>query len=304
MSRHQHPDSPPADGLAMGVGAYALWGLLPLYFKLLQPVGAVEIVAHRVAWSLLLVLAIVALRRRLALWRSLLRQVRVLRLMAASATLIAVNWLVYVWAVNHAHVVAASLGYFLNPLVNVVLGLLVFGERLGRLQWTAIALAGAGVAVMAQAAPGGLWISLALALSFGFYGMVRKLAPIESLEGLATETLLLTPAALVYLVWLGVAGGLDFGQERGTDLLLMLSSVMTSVPLLLFAAAARRLRYSTLGLLQYIAPTLQFLLGVLAFGEPLTTRMLIAFALIWTGLAVFTAHALATHRRRRPAPAV
>jgi len=219
--------------------------------------------------------------------------------MAVSATLIAINWLVYIWSVNHDHVVAASLGYFLNPLVNVALGMIFLQERLTRAQTVAVALAGIGVAIMAFSAPAALWISLTLAFSFGFYGLVRKIAPVGSLEGLATETLLLTPAMVAWLIWLWASGGSGFGRDHGIDALLVASGVATSVPLLLFASAARRLSYGTLGLLQYLAPSIQFALGVFLFGEPLTTPMLICFALIWTGLAIFTVSALATHRRRR-----
>ncbi|MBR0553905.1 EamA family transporter RarD [Sphingomonadaceae bacterium LXI357] len=281
------------------MGAYLLWGLMPLYFKTLASVMPTEIVAHRILWALLLVITLVAWRRSLAAWIGYLKTPAVLRLMMASAALIAINWLAYIWAVNHDHVVAASLGYFLNPLVNVLLGMLVFHERLDRLQWLAVALAASGVATMAWAAPGGLWISLTLACSFGFYGMVRKLAPIGPLEGLASETLLLSPIALLYLIWLGAHGSLAFGSSPGIDALLIFSAVTTALPLLLFASAARQLRYATLGLLQYIAPTLQFVLGVFVFGEAFTVRMAASFGLIWIGLAVFTGNALANHRRAR-----
>jgi chloramphenicol-sensitive protein RarD len=295
---------PSRDGYVYAVGCYLIWGFLPLYFRLLKAVGAVEIVAHRIVWSLVLLVLILAARGRIVMWRQLLATARILLPLIGSAALIAINWLVYIWAVNHGHVVAASLGYFLNPLVNVALGMIFLGERLGRAQMVAVALAAAGVMIMAWSAPTALWISLTLAFSFAFYGLVRKVTPVGSLEGLATETLLLTPAMLAYLIWLWATGVASFGRDHGDDALLIASGVATSVPLLLFASAARRLSYGTLGLLQYLAPSIQFAIGVFLFGEPLTTAMLLCFALIWTGLAIFTTSAIIGHRRaRRPLPA-
>lgn len=286
-------------GLLHGIGAYFLWGLLPIYFKLLGNVDPLEIVASRVVWSLLLLAAILAIRGGLRDFGLLLRTPRAMAAMTASACLIAVNWLIYVWAVHHGHVVAASLGYFLNPLVNVLLGRLVLKERLRRMQMAAVALACVGVVILASAALDTLWISLMLATSFAFYGLIRKMAPVGPMQGLAAETLVLAPVALGYMGWLAASGAMMFGAGMGTSLLLASSGVVTSIPLLMFATAARRMPYSMLGLLQYIAPTMQFLLG-LFYGEPLSGWQIASFGLIWGGLAIFTADSLhMAHANRR-----
>jgi chloramphenicol-sensitive protein RarD len=276
-------------GIALGLGAYLCWGFLPLFFKLLAGVDPAEIVAQRVVWSLVLLIALIAAAGRLRRFAAAWADPRARLLLAASAALIGTNWLVYVWAINAAHVLETSLGYFLNPLVNVVMGVVLLKERLSRAQGVAVLLAAAGVAVLAIGAASGLWISLALAGTFATYGLIRKIAPVESLEGLAVETILLAPVALGYLGWLAMAGGLAFGTGAGVSALLVLGGAVTAVPLLLFAAAARLLPYSLLGLLQYLAPSIQFLLATIAFGEPLTPAHLICFACIWTGLAIFAA---------------
>lgn len=273
-------------GLMLGVGAYTLWGLLPLYLKLLHGVPALQVLSHRVLWSvLLLAILVLVLRRRRAIAAA--ARGRTLILLCASAALIAVNWLVYIWAVLSGHVLEASLGYFLNPLVNVVLGVTVLRERIGRGQAAAIGLAVAGVAAMSAARGGSLCIPVTLALSFGSYGLIRKVAAIDALGGLVVETLLLAPACLAVLLYAGANGNGAFGHDRTLDLLLIAAGAVTAVPLLMFAAAARRLRYTTMGLLQYIAPTLQFLEAVLLFGEPLRAIELAAFALIWSGCALY-----------------
>jgi chloramphenicol-sensitive protein RarD len=287
-------------GLGFGLGAYLIWGFLPLYFLLLAGVTAGEIVADRVVWSLVLLIGILAVAGRFGKLMAVLRNPRTLGLLAVSAALISVNWLIYIWAVQNGHVLAASLGYFLNPLVNVLLGVVVLGERLKRMQMAAVALAAAGVTVLASGAGTGLWISLSLAFSFGLYGLVRKVAPVESLEGLTVETALLTPFALAYMAWLASNDALVFGDAPGLTALLVLAGAVTAVPLLLFAGAARRLPYSTLGLLQYLAPTLQFLLAITVFGEAMTTAHIICFALIWWGLALYV---LSSVRKPRPVPA-
>lgn len=287
-------------GLGFGLGAYLIWGFLPLYFLLLAGVTAGEIVADRVVWSLVLLIGILAVAGRFGKLLAVLRNPRTLGLLTISAALISVNWLIYIWAVQNGHVLAASLGYFLNPLVNVLLGVVVLGERLKRMQMAAVALAAAGVAVLASGAGTGLWISLSLAFSFGLYGLVRKVAPVESLEGLTVETALLTPFALAYMAWLASNDALIFGDAPGLTALLVLAGAVTAVPLLLFAGAARRLPYSTLGLLQYLAPTLQFLLAITVFGESMTTAHIVCFALIWSGLALYV---LSSVRKPRPVPA-
>jgi chloramphenicol-sensitive protein RarD len=288
-------------GLIHGATAYGLWGLLPLYFHLIDRVDAGEIVAQRVLWSVvLLVPLIVLLGRRGSLWTAL-RTPRVLLMLATSALLIAANWLIYVWAVLHHQVLAASMAYFLNPLLNIAMGVALLGERLTRAQVVAVLLAGGGVAVLAFGAGGGLWISLAIALSFAFYGLIRKLAPVEAFEGLTIETLLLAPVALGYLVWLSDQGGLSFGRETGITTLLVLAGAVTTVPLLLFAAAARELRMATLGLLQFIAPSIQFMLAITLFGERLDAQRLLSFGLIWAGLAVYVGGSVFNRTRRAAA---
>jgi chloramphenicol-sensitive protein RarD len=276
-------------GLLFGLGAYLCWGVMPLYFKLIAQIAPTEIVAHRILWSLLFLGALATLWRRWPAIRAAATTGRVLTTMVATALLIAVNWLVYVYAVVSGHVLEGSLGYYLNPLVNVLLGVFLLKERLSRPQIAAVALAAAGVAILAAGAGSGLWISLTLAASFALYGFLRKIAPVDSLEGLSIETAILAPVAFGWLLWLQAQGTLGF-TRFGTDidLLLALGGAVTAIPLLLFTAAARRLPYSTLGFLQYIAPSLQFLLAVLVFGEPLTTAHLVCFAAIWSALAIFT----------------
>ncbi|MCW3846992.1 EamA family transporter RarD [Sphingomonas sp. LB-2] len=272
-------------GLMLGIGAYALWGVLPLYIHLLRAVPALQLLAHRVLWSLLLLLGVVLLLGR---GRAMLAAARgkTLLYLLASTVMIAINWLVYIWAVQNDHVIEASLGYFINPLVNVALGMVVLGERLRRLQGIAIAIAAAGVAIMA-ASGGALWISLSLAVSFGLYGLLRKVVAIDALGGLTMETLLLAPLCLFWLVQAQRAGDAAWGQSLPLNLMLVLAGIVTATPLLMFAAAARRMAYSTIGLLQYIAPTLQFLIAVLVLGEPLHLAHIITFALIWSGCALY-----------------
>jgi chloramphenicol-sensitive protein RarD len=285
-------------GLAQGLAAYVIWGVLPLFFWLLASVDAGEVVAMRVFWSLgLLAVLTIALRRAPVLLAAV-RNRRAMLLLVASSALISVNWLVFIWAVQHRHVLESSLGYFLNPLVNVLLGVVLLRERLGAAQMVAVCLAVIGVAVLAAGAGQGIWISLTLAFSFGFYGLVRKVAPVEALEGLTIETAILTPIGLGYLIWLGGASGLAFGQTPVITVALIASGIVTAVPLLLFAGAARRLPYSTLGLLQYIAPSMSFILAVTFFGEHMTTAHAICFGLIWTGLAIFALHGTVVARRR------
>lgn len=275
-------------GLMFGLGAYLLWGVLPLYFKAIDHVPAVEIVAHRIVWSLLFLAVLSTLLRRWPAIRAALGTPRVAFTLVVTSILIGLNWLIWIYAVVSGHVLEGSLGYYLNPLINVLLGVVLLKERLTRYQTAAVMLAAAGVAVLAAGASGAIWISLSLAISFALYGFVRKVAPVDSIEGLTIETAFLTPLALGWLTWLQLAGRSAFLVDLRTDLLLTLAGALTAVPLLLFTAAARRLPYSTLGFLQYIAPSLQFLLAVLAFGEPLTTAHVICFGAIWTALAIFS----------------
>ena len=290
-------------GLLLGLAAYLAWGVLPLYFKAVAHVSALEIVAHRILWSIAFLALLVTLWRRWPAIGAALRSLRVVVTLVVTSLLIAINWLTYIYAVVSGHVLEGSLGYYLNPLINVLLGVVLLKERLTRAQAFATLLAAGGVAVLAVGAGSGLWISLTLAASFGLYGFVRKVAPVDSVEGLSIETAMLAPAALGWLLWLRGSGDLAFGATGlGTDLLLALGGVITAIPLLLFTAAARRLPYSTLGFLQYLAPSLQFLLAVAVFGEPLTTAHIVCFAAIWTALAIFTVEGVRA-ARARPAPA-
>jgi chloramphenicol-sensitive protein RarD len=295
----RNSSQPGAAGFAFGVGSYTLWGVLPLYIHLLKEVPALQVLAHRVLWSLgLLLLLILVLRRA----RTILAAARgrTLLLLVGSALMIGINWIVYIWAVQNGHVLEASLGYFINPLVNVALGFAFLGERLRRLQAAAIAVAAAGVLVLALSGGGALWLSLLLALSFGFYGLLRKVAAIDALGGLTVETLLLAPFSIALLFHASQGGTNAFGQSTHLDLLLALAGVVTALPLLLFAAAARRLPLATLGLLQYIAPSLQFAEAVLLFGEPVRTVHIATFALIWSGCALYAFDTIRAARASSP----
>jgi chloramphenicol-sensitive protein RarD len=274
-------------GLFYGLGAYLLWGVLPLYFKLLAMVPPIEIVANRILWSLIFLGILVTLWRRWGAIRAAISSGRVVLILMLTAALIATNWLIYVWAVVRGHVLETSLGYYLNPLFNVLLGVILLKERLSRAQIGAVLLAAAGVGALAWGAASGLWISLSLAFSFGLYGFIRKVAPVDALEGLSVETALLAPASFAYLLWAhqGPVGLAAFGTA--TTFLLVLGGAITAIPLLMFNAAAKRLPYSTLGFLQYIAPSLQFLLAVTVFGEPFTPVHALCFGAIWTALAIF-----------------
>lgn len=288
-------------GVLQGLGAYAIWGLLPLFFWLVGSVDAGEVVALRVLGSLVFLAVVITALRRWPAIVTILRDLRTLGLLGLSAALISINWLVYVWAVQHHHVLEASLGYFLNPLVNVLLGLAILRERLGRAQLAAVLLAGIGVAILALGAGSGIWISLSLAISFGFYGLVRKVVPAGALDGLTIETAMLAPFALAYLAWLASAHTLGWGQDAVATTALGAAGIVTAVPLLLFAGAARRLPYSTLGLLQYLGPTMQFVFAITFFDEPMSLAHAVCFALIWTGLGIFVLHGVGAARRRRVA---
>jgi chloramphenicol-sensitive protein RarD len=276
-------------GTAAAVAAFVMWGLFPLYWKTLAAVPAVEVVAHRTAWGLVSVAIWVTLRERWADVRAVASRPRTILRLAGSAVLIGLNWLLYVWAVIHDHVVEASLGYFVNPLVNVLLGVLVLRERLDRARRIAVALAVAGVTVLTLWHGRLPWIALALAVSFGLYGLARKTVSADAVVGLLWETGLLTPLAASYLVTLGVRGCGAFGPSApGTSALLVLAGAVTAVPLVLFTLGARALPLSTVGLLQYVSPSLQFLLAVLVFREPFTLAHAATFACIWAALAILS----------------
>jgi chloramphenicol-sensitive protein RarD len=290
-------------GLLMGLGAYTLWGVLPLYFKAMADVRATEIVAHRILWSLVFLGALASLWKRWSGIRAALATPRVAFTLLVTAILIGVNWLTYIYAVMSGHVLEGSLGYYLNPLVNVLLGVFLLKEKLSLAQKGAVVLAAAGVAILAFGAGGAIWISLTLAASFAIYGFLRKVAPVESLEGLWIETMFLAPLAAGWVAWLTRSGDSAFLVSRTTDLLLILGGALTAIPLLLFTAAAKRLPYSTLGFLQYVAPSLQFLLAVLVFGEPLTAAHIVCFGAIWLALAVFVSEGVRAGRAARAAAA-
>ncbi|UZK65492.1 EamA family transporter RarD [Sphingomonas sp. M1-B02] len=293
--------APDAKGLALGVGAYTLWGILPLYIHLLRDVPALQFLAHRVLWSLVLLAIVVVLFRRVPALIAAARG-RTLLYLVGSAALIAVNWTVYIWAVQNDHVLEASLGYFINPLVNVALGIVLLGERLRRWQGVAIAIAAVGVLILVASGGGALWVSLTLAVTFSLYGLLRKIAAIDALGGLTVETLLLAPASLALLLFAAEGGDGAFGQSTHIDLLLIGAGVVTAAPLLMFAAAARRMPYATLGLLQYIAPTLQFAEAVLIFGEPMRPAHMVTFVLIWAGCALYAWDSLRSFRSQTTTP--
>ena len=280
-------------GLANAFAAFICWGLFPLYFQFIAHVPSLEVVLHRSVWSLLLVLGVLAWQRRWAWLSESLRQPRRLATFLLSALLLWVNWLVYVYAAQNGHVVEASLGYFINPLVSVLLGVLVLKERLKTAQWAAVALAACGVAWLTFVAGRPPWIALTLAFSFGLYGLIRKTAALGPLEGLALENLLLAPIVVPALAWWTVArDGVLLSGDPGLIGLLLLSGPLTAAPLLFFAAAARRLPLATVGLVQYLSPTIQLMLGVWMFHEPFDSRRLVGFVFIWCGLALVSAQAL------------
>ena len=280
------------------LAAFGMWGVIPVYIKAVAHVPAPELLAHRTFWSVILLLVLIVLGRRWRALRAALAEPRVWLLLAVSTSLLALNWLVFIWAIGDGRVLETSLGYYINPLVNVLLGVLVLRERLTPWQALAVALATIGVLNLAFQLGSIPWVSLTLAVSFGIYGLIRKTIRLNSIEGLFVETALVAPMALGYLIYLGVTGaGALGGGDRATDILLMLSGVITALPLLAFASAARRLQYATVGFFQYIAPTGHFLLAVFVYGEVFTSAHLITFGLIWTALAIFTADSLRAMRR-------
>jgi chloramphenicol-sensitive protein RarD len=286
-------------GFALGLSAYALWGILPLYFKAVAAVPAIDIVAHRVLWSLPLLALLLTMPGGWTKAKSAVARKTTLATLVATAVLIAANWLLYVWAVTHGHILAASFGYYLNPLANVLLGRFVLRERLTRLQWTAVAIAAAGISVLAAGALSQLWISLVLCVTFATYGLLRKIVPADAVTGLAIETAILFPPALAWLAAGALAGRAVFGPTAMDGGLLLLAGIVSTTPLLLFTAAAKRLPLSTMGMLQFIAPTLQFLIAV-AYGEPLTVAHMIAFAAIWVALALYVVGLMRSPRLPQP----
>ena len=285
----QRKVDPARAGLGFGLLAYGLWGVLPIYFKQLAEVSPLDIVAHRIVWSLLFLAVLLAIIRGWDEVLTTLRDRKTMVLLLATSILIAINWLLYVYAVTSGHILAGSLGYYLNPLMNIVLGRFILKERLTGLQWAAVAVAAAGVAVLAAGAGTTLWISLTLCVTFATYGLLRKIAAVDALAGLSIETAILFPVALAWLLWGFAAGQPVLGATDRELILLTAAGAVSTTPLLLFTAAARRLRYSTLGMLQFLAPTLQFLIAVALYNEQFTSAHAIAFGAIWTALALYVA---------------
>ncbi|HWG31248.1 MAG TPA: EamA family transporter RarD [Steroidobacteraceae bacterium] len=287
-------------GLAAGLGAFIIWGLFPLYLKPLHAVGTLEVIAHRVTWSCVFIFIWMLLRGELRQVRATLANPALLWRLCLSAGLITVNWVVYVYAVANGHVVETSLGYFINPLLNVVLGLVFLRERLNPAQWISVGLASLAVLYMSVISGNPPWISLTLAVAFGLYGFVRKVIPVAALPGLAVETFLLLPVAAGYLLWLEMTGVGALGHSGGVvDAMLVAAGPITAVPLFLFAYGARLIPYSAMGLIQYLAPSLQLALGLAVFGETLERSRAVGLTLIWVGLAIYTADGIWRSRPKR-----
>jgi chloramphenicol-sensitive protein RarD len=276
-------------GILFGISAYLIWGFFPIMFKSLQSVPPLEIVYHRVVWSFILLITITLVGRSWNRLKSAAKRPKVLALYSLASLLLAINWLVYVYGVNSGHIVETSLGYFINPLVSVALGVLLLREKLRPLQWVPVALAVIGVIYLTALYAAVPWIALTLAFSFGTYGLIKKIAPLGSLDGLTLETAILFLPSLALISYMGFQGRGSFVQDGiSTSLLLILVGVITAIPLLLFASAARLIPLSYIGLLQYIAPTCQFLLGVFLYQEPFTQERLVGFVIIWIALLIFT----------------
>jgi chloramphenicol-sensitive protein RarD len=276
-----------------------MWGLFPLYWTLLQPAGSIEILAHRVFWSLIVMAALVVIFRRRSQFRAIVADRRTRWILVIAALVIALNWGGYIWGVNNGHVVETSLGYFINPLVTVLMGVFIIGERLRALQWVAMGIAAVAVLALTLELGRPPWVALLLAFSFGSYGLAKKKANAGAVESLALETLVIAPVALGYILFLGSQGQSTFGTEGGAHALLLVSTgLITAVPLICFGAAATRVSMTTIGLLQYLAPTIQFALGVFFFDEAMPPARLAGYCLVWVALVIFTFEAV-THRRRQ-----
>ena len=286
-------------GFILGLAGYLIWGLFPLYWPLLKPAGAIEILAHRISWSLITMAVLLVAVRRWPHLKAIVVNHRSRNLLTVAAVVIAVNWGTYIWGVNNHRVVEAALGYFINPLVTVLMGVFILGERLRAWQWVAMGIAATAVVGLTVEYGHPPWVALILAFSFGTYGLVKKQAGVEAVESLTFETFLLAPLALGYLIWLGATGhGHFIGHGAGHTTLLVLTGIVTAVPLMCFSAAAIRVSLTTLGLLQYLTPTVQFLLGVTFLGETMSTMRWLGFALVWLALVIFTWDAN-TNRRRQ-----
>ena len=291
-------------GIWYAVAAYSAWGLFPIYFKWLHQVSALQVISHRILWSFLLLSGALSLSHQWVRFRRAIAQPRVLAFYLAAAVLIGVNWVVFVWAVNAGEIIQISLGYFVTPLISVVLGVFFFREQLRLWQWLSISLAAAGVLYVAYAYGTFPWIALSLACSFGLYGLVKKVAPLGPFHGLTLETGLLVVPAIVYLYYCDRTGqGAFLHASTAIDVLLASSGLVTVIPLLLFAAAAQRIPLALLGVLQYIAPTVQFLLGVSLYREPFTRTQLVGFSMVWAALLLFAVEGIVAQRSRRASAA-
>ena len=285
-------------GVALAASAFFIWGLSPIYWKALASVPAFEILMHRMIWSFVFLMPLVVLQGHLSELVAALRSGRTLLILLLTTLLVACNWFLFIWAINSGHILQTSLGYYINPLVNVLLGVVFLKERLRRLQLLAVGLAAVGVTYLTISYGQFPWVSLALAFSFGFYGLVRKVAPVGALVGLTLETFLLSIPAVAYLIYLDwAAGGAFIHAGTTVSLLLVGAALVTGLPLLLFTMGARMLRLSTVGFLQYIAPSCTFLLAVFIYREPLVPSQLFTFAMIWTALAIYSYDSLAVHKR-------
>ncbi|MGB3699680.1 MAG: EamA family transporter RarD [Anaerolineales bacterium] len=293
-------------GVLSGVAAYLIWGFFPIYLKSLQVVPALQIMLHRVVWAFIFVLLLTLLRGKWSQIKDSLRKPRVILTYTLTAVLLSFNWLVYIYGINSGQVVETSLGYFINPLLSVALGVVILRERLRPMQWLPVGLAGLGVLYLTLQYGSLPWIALALAFSFGTYGLIKKIAPLGAVDSLFMETGIIFLPALLYLLFSENQGGGAFGHFGWEiTILLVFSGVVTAFPLLLFGRAARSIPLSLLGILQYIAPTVQFLLGIYLYQEPFTLTLLVGFAIIWIALLIFTLEGIFNHRKRiAPSPAL
>jgi chloramphenicol-sensitive protein RarD len=273
-------------GLIFGVSAYVLWGLFPLYWPLLEPAGALEIVGHRAVWSLVFCVIALSITKAIKPALATMRRPKVFAKLLAATALISINWIVYIWATNNGHVVEASLGYYINPIIMIAIGIILLKEKMRKLQWVSVSIAALGVLVLTIDYGRLPWVALALALSWGTYGFIKKQLGLGALEGLGIETAIAAPFYLAYLTWIGVEGSGHFGSGIGLTLLLIGSGVVTAIPLLLFNGAGNRLPYTVIGLLQFITPTLQFSIGVWVRHEDMPTARWAGFLIIWLALVV------------------
>jgi chloramphenicol-sensitive protein RarD len=285
-------------GILLAIGAYGIWGFLPIYWKTIDVVPAAQILSHRIVWSFTFLCFIIFIKKDLSAFRLAIRSKKILATFSLAAMLIGVNWLTYIWGVNAGYIVETSLGYFINPLVSVLLGVIILKERLRSLQWLPIILAAIGVLYLTISYGALPWIALVLALTFGLYGLIKKTTPLNSLHGLSLETGILFLPALLFLFFAeGQGSGLIGHTSWIITLLLILTGIVTALPLLLFASAAKQINLSTLGILQYIAPTMQFLIGVIIYGEPFTQSRLIGFSIIWAALLIYSLEGIMEKRR-------